>query len=301
MRVLITGITGLLGRYLVEDADSQVELHGVSRGSWPRWLTKKCQMHQMDVTSHADLARLIGELTPDVTIHTAAEGRVDLVEADPSRHRTLNVLASEHLASLAREHGGRFVFVSSNAVFGGGPVPYRDNSPFDPVNQYGVLKVEAEKAVSKINPDSLIVRPLLMYGWPMEGQRKNPVVSWIDRLRNNERILVVDDVWSEPLAAWDCARAIWTGLKLEARGSVNVSGGNRVSLYEFALLTSEVFGLDSSLVYPVSSDSFPYIAPRPHDTTYDLARLRNELGIWPCSPLQGLQRMKETESLVEKT
>ena len=105
----------------------------------------------------------------------------------------------------------------------------------------------------------------------------------------------MDDVWNEPLAAWDCARAIWSGLEAGATGPINVSGGVRMSLYDFALLTSSVFELDSSLVVPISSETLPNMAPRPKDTIFDLVRVITELAITPEDPARGLQRLKETE------
>jgi len=293
---MVTGITGLLGRYLLGTCDKSVEIHGISRGGWPQSLSDKCQNHEVDLTDLNAVERILNQVKPDVIVHAAAEGRVDIVQANPDEYRPLNVLASENLAILAVRQGIQYVFISSNAVFGGDGSCYSDNAILDPVNQYGILKAEAEKAVLHSNPNALVIRPLLMYGWPMPEQRLNPVVGWVNHLRKGERISVVDDVWSEPLAAWDCARAIWRGLEVGASGPINVSGGMRMSLYEFARLTSSVFNLNSNLVFPISSESLPGVAPRPKDTTFDLVRLTTELGIEPDDPARGLLRLRETES-----
>ena len=295
MRVLVTGIAGLLGRYLLDESDGSVEIHGVSRGGWPKSLSQHCTMHKLDLTEPDALLRLLKQVKPDVIVHAAAEGRVDVVERNPDEFLPLNVRVSTELATFAGNQGSRYVFVSSNAVFGGKGNRYRDNSPFDPVNKYGILKSEAEISVLRVNPEALVIRPILMYGWPFPGQRLNPVVGWIEQLRRGEQILVVDDVWTEPLAAWDCAKAIWGGIDGGVIGGVNVSGGVRMSLYDFALLVSSIFELDPHLVTPIKSDTLPAIAPRPRDTAFDLARLLSEMGFEPEDPNRGLQRLKETE------
>ncbi len=298
---MVTGITGLLGRYLLETCDENTVVHGISRGGWPQSLSEECQTHEVDLTDLDAVTRILDQVKPDAIVHAAAEGRVDIVEANPDEYRPLNVLASADLAILAESRGIQYVFISSNAVFGGNGSCYSDDGQLDPVNQYGILKAEAERAVLHSNPQALVIRPLLMYGWPMPEQRLNPVVGWINQLRKGEHISVVDDVWNEPLAAWDCARAIWSGLEVGATGPINVSGGVRMSLYEFALLTSSVFELDSNLVVPISSESLPEMAPRPKDTTFDLVRLTTELGIEPDDPTRGLRRLRETETSIRIT
>ena len=172
----MTGVSGLLGRYLVLGRDPDTEIHGISRHSWPQDRLGTCQMHEVDVTSTRALTSVLDAIQPDVIVHAAAEGRVDAVEGNADAYRPLNVEVSRDLAQYSAAAGIQYVFISSNAVFGGAPTPYSDDSPFDPVNDYGRLKAEAEVAVSSVNGDALIVRPILMYGWPYPEHRLNPVV-----------------------------------------------------------------------------------------------------------------------------
>lgn len=295
----MTGVSGLLGRYLVLGRDPDTEIHGISRHSWPQDRLGTCQMHEVDVTSTRALTSVLDAIQPDVIVHAAAEGRVDAVEGNADAYRPLNVEVSRDLAQYSAAAGIQYVFISSNAVFGGAPTPYSDDSPFDPVNDYGRLKAEAEVAVSSVNGDALIVRPILMYGWPYPEHRLNPVVAWVKALRAGNPISVVDDVWTQPLAAWDCAAAIWSGIRSRTRGSVNVSGGVRMTLHDLAVVTSESFDLDRSLISAISSDSLPDMAPRPVDTAFDLARLRWDLAIDPVGPVDGLALLRASEPQFE--
>jgi len=233
-----------------------------------------------------------------VIIHTAAEGRVDAVQKRINEFRTLNVELPSLLSKYAKNSGAQIVHLSSNAVFGGRAESYSDYSGFDPINDYGSLKAEAEKSVIEQNPSALVVRPILMYGWPQPSGRQNPVTSWISNLREGKTIRVVDDVWSEPLAAWDCAEAIWCALDKEMSGPLNVSGGVKMSLLEFAHTVASVFEMDSSLIEPASSGDFPTLAPRPASTSFDLKRLTGELDFHPSSPLEGLEKLKRDESAI---
>jgi dTDP-4-dehydrorhamnose reductase len=78
---------------------------------------------------------------------------------------------------------------------------------------------------------------------------------------------------------------------LDASGPVNVSGGVLMSLYDFAILTCEVFGLDQSLINSVKLSSLTQIAPRPNRTSYDLKRLIQDFHINPLPPISGLSSL----------
>ena len=295
MRVVVTGASGLLGRYLIQRGAPGTEFHGISRSDWSMGAAEGCAAHLLDVTNHARLIETLDRIDPDVIIHSAAEGGVDTVEGNPERYRQLNVGVSSGLAAFCSARGIRYVFVSSNAVFGGSGRVYSDDNSHSPVNGYGRLKAEAEDAVMSANAEALIVRPILMYGWPYPERRLNPVVGWIDNLRARRPISVVDDVWTEPLAAWDCADAIWSGVSAHATGAINISGGVRMTLHELAVMTGEAFDLDTSQIRAISSASLPGLAPRPKDTAFDLMRLTNELGVRPMGPAEGLTVLRDTE------
>jgi len=295
MRAVITGVTGLLGKHLVTRCPPATEIHGLSRGNWPAELESLCTMHEVDLLAHEATFDLLELLAPDVVIHAAAEGRVDMVQGKISEHEALNVEMGRKLAEFCTRRNIRFVFISSNAVFGGSKVRYSDDSEFDPVNDYGVLKGKAEAAVLQANPSALILRPILMYGWPFSSGRQNPAVQWVKSLREGVPVSVVDDVWTQPLAAWDCADAVWSGAASHLNGGVNVSGGESSSLYEFALKTAAVFDLDTSLVLAISSADLPQLAPRPINTEFDLIRLRNDLHVNPNSLQEGLEFLRASE------
>ena len=185
--------------------------------------------------------------------------------------------------------------LSSNAVFGGRAECYPNYSGLDPINDYGILKAEAKRSVLEQNPEASIFRPILMYGWPQPSGRQNPVTSWISNLREGKKIRVVDDVWTEPLAAWDCAEAIWGALDKEMSGPLTVSGGVKMSLLDFGHTAASVFELDSSLIEPASSGDFPTLAPRRGSSSFDLKRHTEALHFHPFFRLEGLEKLKRDE------
>lgn len=291
MRVAITGVSGLLGKYLAMAAPVGVDVVGISRSPLMSPM-KGVSEHIVGDISDASVIERMRHLRVDTVIHAAAEGRVDVVQGRLAEFRDQNVLASERLAEFAESASIPFAHISSNAVFGGRETPYDDWDTHDPVNDYGRLKSEAENAVRSANASALVVRPILMYGWAPSGARRNPVNAWVANLRKGEEIRVVDDVTTEPLYALDCARVIWRALEREIVGPVNVSGGESMTLYSLACQVADAFQLEPDLITAVSSNEFTDLAPRPRSTSFTLGRVRGELGFEPLTPSEGLRELQ---------
>ncbi len=110
-------------------------------------------------------------------------------EADPlAAFRRVNVEGTLNLARQARDAGvRRFIFVSSIKVNGEGTEPGRpytaDQAP-EPVDPYGISKLEAEHGLRQIAEESrmevVIVRPTLVYG---PGVKANflSMMRWLHR------------------------------------------------------------------------------------------------------------------------
>lgn len=290
MRVLLTGATGLLGRYLIAQRPAGVQLFGVSRRAQSpidgvTWLRE-------DLTASNAAQNVVNRCSPDYIIHAAAEGRVDTVQEKPSAFLRLNVELPADLARLSQERQAGFMFISSNAVFGGRPEPYSDFSKLDPINMYGELKRDAERKVQEVAPESAIVRPILMYGWPSPGERTNLVTGWLATLEAGETIAGVEDIITQPLYAADAATAIWLAVERNISGPLNVSGGVDTNLAQFARLTADVFGYPKNQVGSLRSHQLVGLSPRPKQTRYDLKRLRHDVRFEPDGPQDGLHRMR---------
>lgn len=297
VRVLITGASGLLGRYLIEAADSNFELHAQVRAPFNQTFSQVVHSHELNFENFDRLDASIDSIKPDAIIHTAAEGGVDVVEGNVSDFERINVEVPTKLAQYANSKGIQFTHISSNAVYGNVNTALSENSSQDPVNDYGRLKKRSEIAVREVNKNALIVRPLLMYGWQQNGRRPNPASNWINALGSEKPVHVVTDIWTQPLAAIDCAKVVWNGIELGLSGSVNVSGGELVSLHEFALQVAHVFGLDVDLIRECKISDFANLAPRPIHTEFDLTRVTNEFGVSPMKLKEGLQWMLHSKTL----
>jgi len=291
-RVLITGGTGLLGVAIQQSAPKDIRVSSIYYPERSLSESLPFPIRVADVTDRMQMHSIFEWAKPDVVIHTAAIGSVDFAEKNREKTKKVNVGGTKIVTELCKIYKSRLIYISSNAVFDGCNPLYTETDPVNPINYYGQLKVEAEDIVNESGLSWAIVRPILMYGWPCQGERDNPVVWWVRSLEDGKPIKVVDNVFNKPLPAWSCAEAIWEVIHQHRTGVYHSAGRDHLSLYQFALQVAEVFGLDASLITPVPDSFFPEIAPRPKDTSFDTSKMESELGVKPIGIRDGLLRMK---------
>lgn len=295
-RVLITGGTGLLGIAIQRSVPVGIQIFTIYYPERSLPIPLLFPTRAADVSDRTQMQSVFEWAKPDVVVHTAAIGSVDFAEKNQEKTRKVNVGGTEAVTALCETFKSRLIYISSNAVFDGRNPFYSETAPVNPINYYGKLKVEAENVVRDSNIPWAIVRPILMYGWPYPGERINPVVWWTHSLAEGMPIKVVDNVFSKPLPAWSCAEIVWALVRQNCTGTYHAAGSDHVSLYQFSLLTAEVFGLDANLITPVPDSYFPEIAHRPQDTSFDTTKMESELFVKPIGVREGLLQMKSVQN-----
>ncbi|KAI9293984.1 NAD(P)-binding protein [Neoconidiobolus thromboides FSU 785] len=158
---IITGASGLLGRKVYSIFKESGLFEQVIGLAFSR---AKNGLIKVDLTSKDELVDLFEKYQPKIVIHCAAERFPDRAEENVDATIKLNIKASEYLAELSKQHGTRLIYISTNYVFDGKNPPYLPSAQPNPLNFYGKSKYEGEKAVVKINPQSIVVRVPILYG-----------------------------------------------------------------------------------------------------------------------------------------
>jgi len=292
MNVLITGGSGLLGKSLFETRPQGMSLQSVHLQKYR--LPRNMGDHRsLDIRSKKCVDRLFAKHKFEVVIHAAGIASVDYVKNNYSESLESNIVGTLNISSACRKNGSYLIYISSNAVFDGTSPPYDETSIPKPINEYGEIKLECERLIEKTIPSSCIIRPILMYGWNYPEGRSNPVTWVLEQIIKGQRIKVVNDVWENPLYNIDAAKAIWRAVQLKPTGKIHLAGPEVVNRYQLARQTVEIFGLDRSLISPVSSDYFPQLASRPKNTSFSLTKMSDNLGITPLNIKEGLIAMKK--------
>ena len=153
MKVLITGITGMVGSHLAEFLLSEhpnAEVHGLVRWRSPldniRDILPHITLHQGDLRDLNSLIQLMRKVQPNRIYHLAAQSYVDQSFIAPADTLHSNVIGTTNLLDATRVTGikPRVHICSSSEVYGQvrpDEVPINENTPLRPASPYAVSKV----------------------------------------------------------------------------------------------------------------------------------------------------------------
>ncbi|XP_066948849.1 methionine adenosyltransferase 2 subunit beta-like [Macrobrachium rosenbergii] len=273
-KVLVTGASGLLGRAIMRIfREAGWETVGLAYSRVGPGLVK------CDLTKPEEVKSLIEKEKPEFIVHAAAERAPDAVENRYDEVCKLNVNASGQLAALAKSVGARMIYVSTDYVFDGTSPPYKSTDPTNPLNKYGITKLEGEKAVVAANPRACILRIPILYG-KVETIDESAVTCLLKLVKSPEEKQVSHYERRYPCLVDDIAR-ILRDLVLQIMkddsitGIFQWSGKQRLTKYDMAVAMAHAF----SLKHNIKPDPNPVPgAQRPFDAELDRSRLEN-LGI----------------------
>ncbi len=278
MKILLTGATGLLGRALRKQLllipNFELTAAAYSRAVPP--------LVKADLTDSGHVETLFETARPDIVIHAAAERRPDIVDSQPEKARTLNVAATETIASACARHSASLLYISTDYVFDGSNPPYFPDSPVNPLNEYGRLKLEGERIIKNTCPKGAILRIPLLYG-PVEFLEECSVTELAKKLLVTAPVKVEHWARRYPLHVDDVSRAIIAITSAMRDFSEDfpiflLSGPVSWTKYEMLLEIGRVLGKSTSHIIPDTAP--PSGAPRPKDCRMDTSRLES-LGYTP--------------------
>lgn len=167
MKILVTGATGFIGRYLVDGLVQQGhDIYVLVRPTSDRQLLsgKGVTFIEADLSDEKSL-EVLKQYSLDVIYHCAG-----LVE-DKDLHKLykMNVAGTDNICKYALEQRvKRVIYLSSVAtVSGNEQVPLTEDLPYSATNLYGLSKLEAESLVLEYRRHGLpvvIMRPAMVYG-----------------------------------------------------------------------------------------------------------------------------------------
>ncbi|NVD41501.1 NAD(P)-dependent oxidoreductase [Ensifer sp. HO-A22] len=178
-RVLVTGGTGFVGRFIVEHllASGYDVVVGGRSPPAPTLFSKPVAFVALTLDPDIDQSPALRHV--DHFVHAAfqhVEGRYRGGEGgDPEGFRRSNLDGSASLFRTARDQGiKRCVFLSSRAVYGKQPpgADLFEETPCHPDSLYGALKLEAENELAKLNTEgfkTVSLRVTGVYGAPGSG------------------------------------------------------------------------------------------------------------------------------------
>ncbi len=252
-KILVTGSKGMLG----QDLCNILKLNGYNVIGTDRTL--------LDITKIEQVKSVISQENPDYVVNCAAYTNVDKAQEDIATARIVNSNGSENLARVCAKNEIPLIYISTDYVFDGTKgEKYLPSDIPNPINNYGLTKLEGEKAVQKYCQKYYICRTSWLYG----KYGKNFVETMLS-LANNPEIKVVDDQKGCPTWTVDLSNAIVKIIENKfPYGIYHTCGGGCATWYGFAKEIFSLAGLDVDLK-PCKTDEFPRPAKRPKYSAMD--------------------------------
>jgi len=292
VKLIITGVNGLLGQKLLEQAAAKYSILGIDIHEEPFNKKINFQYEQLDITDRRLLTESILNFYPHYLINTAAMTDVDDCEENKEQCWKVNVQAVKNLVYAAQKIGTKIVHLSTDYIFDGNHGPYSENDPSSPLDYYGKSKLASENVLYASDLEYSIVRTMVLYGAGI-NVRPNFVTWLISALKNKQQLTIVTDQIGSPTLADDLAAAILKIIELNKWDTFHVSGSEIIDRYRFALKIADVFGLEMNLISPITTRELNQKAPRPLSSGFNVNKATSELGINLSNIEDGLKIFKK--------
>lgn len=287
MKVLVFGGSGFIGSKLVELLSGMHETHFTYNNNLFRIV--KAVPHPVNITDKDAVTNLVKSIEPDVVFHAVAITNVDLCETDRHLADAVNVEGTRNVANACKETNSKMVYISTSFVFDGKKGIYFEDDETNPINYYGLTKLEGEK-ITMDTGDYLVLRTDQPYGFNKPWQKQNTVTRVLAALNKNEKANEIIDWYNNPTYVDNFAEVSIKLLKKS--GTYHVTGSDFLSRYGWALKICEVFGKDKNLVVPVTSDTLNLPVKRPN-ARLDNSKAQKDSGMKLLGVEAALKDMKQ--------
>ena len=285
-KILLTGITGQVGRELQQTLTSIGEVIGVGR-------------QELDLSQPEQIKQQIAQIKPHIIVNAGAYTAVDKAENESELAMAINANAPKAMAQAAQELDATLVHISTDYVFNGqNHTPYLETDLTDPLGVYGKSKLLGETGVRENCDRHIILRTAWVYGSKGHG---NFVKTMLRLGENREELKVVGDQIGSPTWSYDIAQAITNllGQSTEdstTKGTYHFSNSGVASWYDlavaiFAEAKSLGFPLKIERVLPITTADYPTPAQRPAYSVLSKQKYINTTKVYPPHWRESLRGM----------
>lgn len=230
---------------------------------------------QLDIADFKKTQDVISRLKPTTILNCAAYNLVDDAEGKSSQAFRVNSSAVENLALVCRLQKIFLVHYSTDYVFDGKKGDfYNESDRPNPVNKYGLSKLQGELAIRKNLNQFLIFR----LSWVFGQGKQNFLCKVLQWAKKGAILKINSDEVSVPTYTKDVVHATMRALEKNLRGIYHLTNSGYASRYEWAKYFIGKAGLKNTVI-PVPSDHFPTKARRPIASLMSNAKISKKLGI----------------------
>ncbi|WP_104735098.1 dTDP-4-dehydrorhamnose reductase [Hanstruepera ponticola] len=250
---------------------------------------------ELDISDPEKVKRVFAKKNFDWCINCAAYTKVDLAESEPEKAFLINKEGSKNLANICKENNTKLIHISTDFVFdGAGKTPYLESSITNPINIYGLSKLQGELEIEKALKEYYIIRT----SWLYSEYGKNFLRTMLRLSKNNKELKVVNDQNGSPTYAGDLAEVILKIIEDDSEnyGLYNYSNKGQTTWYGFA---KEIFQLTggNTQVKPIDSEEYRTAAKRPQYSVLNCDKIEEayklEIPNWKTSLKKAITKLYE--------
>ncbi len=255
MKILGTGLDGLVGSRIVELLSSKHEFENLSLSTG------------IDITNKKVVLEKIKNSDAKIVLHLAAKTNVDSCELDRALGEKgdawkINVTGTQNIVDACLQSNKKIIYISTDFVFDGTREAYSEEDIPNPLNWYAQTKYAGEKIVQNSKTPWMIIR--IAYPYRISFERLDFVRAILKRLQEGLLVAAVADHIFTPTYIDDIAFAIDALIENNSEGIFHVVGSQSLTPYDASLLIAREFDLDVSKVSKTTrSEFFSNRAPRP--------------------------------------
>ena len=274
MKLLLTGVSGLLGINFAQEMMQEHEIIGVDRG---KLVSAPFKILKQDLLDAGSVEKILDAAQPDWIVNCAALADLDACENNPDLAKRLNMDLPRQLARACKTRSIPLVHISTDAVFDGEKDGFytEDDKP-NPLSVYAKTKLDGEWAVLTENPQSIVAR-VNFYGWSLGGKR-SLAEFFHHNLTNNKSMSGFTDVVFCPMLVNDTTRLLVKVLKRGLSGLYHLVGTQAMSKYQFGVEIARKFSLRESDITPKSISFSGLLARRANNLWLSTQKLSIDLG-----------------------
>jgi dTDP-4-dehydrorhamnose reductase len=221
-------------------------------------------------------------------IHAAGNKNVKFCEEHPEEAIRINALGTRNIARACHRTGSKLVYISTDVVFNGERGFYREDDIPRPKLAYGQSKLEGEQWAQAEFPGAAICRTGGVYG------KSSPLLKWLDNeLSNGRSVEAFTDVVNTPTYVENLAEMIEAIVERDLGGVLHTAGSQRVSRYQLFQSYARIFGLDETLVRPVTAGERRARMLLQADSSLSVERTASLVGVPFDSVDVGLERLRQ--------
>jgi dTDP-4-dehydrorhamnose reductase len=264
--IVVFGASGQLGQCLKKVA----EIQGITSIHFP-------SEAEADILNKEALKKIFETYKPAWCINCAAYTAVDKAEDDVDKARAINKTGAANIAELCQQFGAAMVHTSTDFIFKGDtPIPLVEDDIAEPINIYGLTKLEGELSVS----GSLQKYYTLRTSWLYSEYGNNFVKTMLKLGAERDELRIIADQVGTPTYAMDLAdcilRIISSGKN--AYGTYHYSNEGVASWYDFAKAIFDISGTKVKTL-PIRTSEYPTRAIRPAYSVMDKSKIKQTFNI----------------------